>query len=202
MSDWSNAITNNSLFEISNKIQKIRIPSKRGEMRRQKEYLQNLLHDLFGKVETEKRYDWATSPRTEKMYTVIVTNIEKTCGTKSFACKKYKLAFDFVCEKQKLIIEYDERQHFTKQRKIALMSYPSDIQLYYDKKLWLKACDDINAIMRKKTSPYRDETRAFYDSIRDIESYRNGYRLIRIMHGQFDFSRDDAKEYLLELIGD
>ena len=192
----------NSMLDTSYKYQKIKIPHKKGEMRQQKEYLQNLLYELFGEVETEKKYDWATSPRTEKVYMDIIANIEKLCGTRSFANKKYKMAFDFVCEKQKLIIEYDERQHFTKQRKIALMSYPSNIRLYYEKKMWIKACDDINTRLKSKDRPYRDETRAFYESIRDIESYRNGYRLIRIMHGQFDFSRDDAKGYLLELIGD
>lgn len=55
--------------------------------------------------------------------------------------------------------------------------------------------------MKKRNIPFRDETRAFYDSVRDIEAYGHGYRLIRIMHGQFDFSREDAKSYLLELIG-
>lgn len=188
------------MLDNSNKNQKIKISCKKGETRRQKEYLQNLLYDLLGKIETEKKYDWATSPRTEKIYMDIISNMEKVCGTREFANKKYKLPFDFVCEKHKLLIEYDERQHFTNQRKVALMSYPSDINLYYSKEMWLKACNDINAKMRKKSAPFRDETRAFYDSIRDIEAYRHGYKLIRIMHGQFDFSRIDAKEYLLEII--
>ncbi len=171
-------------------------------MTQQKKYIQDLLYDLFGEVEIEKKYSWATTPREEDIYMGIIVNMEKICGTRSFAYKKHKIAFDFACEKQKLLIEYDERQHFTKQRKIALLSYPSDLHLYFNKNMWLKACDDINAKMKKRNSPFRDETRAFYDSVRDIEAYRHGYRLIRIMHGQFDFSREDAKSYLLELIGD
>lgn len=141
------------------------------------------------------------TPREEKIYADIIANLEELSGTRMFAYKKCKLAFDFVCENQKMIIEYDERQHFTKQRKIALMSYPSDINLYYNRELWIKACDDINAKMEKENSPFRDETRAFYDSVRDIEAYRHGYKLIRIMHGQFDFARENAREYFLELMG-
>lgn len=171
-------------------------------MGQQKKYIQNLLYELFGEVEIEKRFSWATTPREESIYMNIIANIEKISGTRSFAYKKHKLAFDFVCEKKKLLIEYDERQHFSEQRKIALLSYPSDLYLNFDKKKWIKACDDINAKMKKKNSPFRDETRAFYDSVRDIEACRHGYKLIRIMHGQFDFSREDAKKYLLELIGD
>ena len=195
----SNTFIHGKQREDSNKYCKFK--KANSDRRKQKEYLQDLLYNIFGQVETEKTYDWVTTPRKENIYVDIIANIEKICGTRSFAYKECKLKFDFVCEKQKVIIEYDERQHFTKQRKIALMSYPSDIHLYYNKKIWLKACDDINAKMKKKKDPLRDEKRAFYDSVRDIEAYRHGYKLIRIMHGQFDFSRNDAKEYLLELIG-
>lgn len=118
------------------------------DRRKQKGYLHALLYNIFGQVETEKTYDWATTPRKENLYVDIIVNIEKICGTRNFAYKECNLKFDFVCEKQKLIIEYDEQQHFTRQRKIALMSYPSDIHLYYSKKRWIKACDDINAKMK------------------------------------------------------
>lgn len=186
------------LLKSSDGAQPIKIPTK--DMHQQKGYIEKLLYDLFGEVETEKKYSWATTSREENIYTNIIVNIENLSRARSVICRK--LPFDFVCEKQKLIIEYDERQHFTKQRKIALMSYPSDLKLYYNKKMWLKACDDINAKMKKKADPFRDEKRAFYDSVRDIEAYRHGYKLIRVMHGQFDFSSKDAKEYLLELIKD
>lgn len=191
--------TSGTMLKTSNSEQKIKIPSH--NMKQQKKCIQNLLSDLFLKVETEKKYDWAKTPREEKIYADIIANLEELSGTRMFAYKKCKLAFDFVCENQKMIIEYDERQHFTKQRKIALMSYPSDINLYYNRELWIKACDDINAKMEKENSLFRDETRAFYDSVRDIEAYRHGYKLIRIMHGQFDFARENAKEYFLELMG-
>ena len=104
---------------------------------------------------------------------------------------------DFVCESQKLIIEYDERQHFSEARRISLESY-RDIPVLYDRSLWIKACKDIGA--RDNAPVNRDEIRAYYDSIRDIACYEHGYKLLRIMHGQIDFESDDAAEQLSRLL--
>lgn len=55
------------------------------------------------------------------------------------------------------------------------------VPVCFDRNLWMKACEDIGA---KDNSPQnRDEIRAYYDSTRDIECYKHGYRLVRIMHG-------------------
>ena len=105
-------------------------------------------------------------------------------------CRK-NIQFDFVCESMKLIIEYDEWQHFSEARKISLLKYPKNIELYFDKDLWIKACDDNQA---KDSEANRDERRAFYDSIRDIVFCRGGYKLIRIIHGQIDFKLDRDKD--------
>lgn len=77
------------------------------------------------------------------------------------------------------------------------MSYP-DIPLYFDKNLWIQACIDINA---KDNNPInRDERRAYYDSVRDIEASKNKYKLVRIMHGQIDFEGDLAEKQLRDLL--
>lgn len=102
-----------------------------------------------------------------------------------------------MCEGKKLIIEYDERQHFSEARKISLEAY-KNVQLEYDRNLWIRACEDIQA---KDNQPAnRDEIRAFYDSVRDIEAAKHGYKLIRIMHGQIDFEQDDAVDKLNSLL--
>ena len=77
------------------------------------------------------------------------------------------------------------------------MSYPQ-IPLNYDRDLWLCACGDVQA---KDNQPVnRDEILAYYDSTRDIEAAKHGYRLIRIMHGQINFGSKDAAAVLAELI--
>lgn len=96
-----------------------------------------------------------------------------------------KLRCDFVVEDRKLIIEYDERQHFTALRRIALQNYPPDIVLNYSATEWMKYCDEIDA--HDNDPLFRDERRALYDSVRDIAAFRNGWTLLRIKYGNVDW---------------
>lgn len=165
----------------------------------QKNALQLLLNRMFsGDVVCEKTFPWLKTPTViEGEYVRLCDALSAYRGNTGFAKKNIPLRCDFVCEGQKLIIEYDERQHFSQARKIALEAYKS-VPLCYDRDLWIKACSDIQA---KDGDPAnRDEIRAFYDSTRDMEAARNGYRLIRLMHGQIDFEQPDAPEKLASLL--
>lgn len=93
----------------------------------------------------------------------------------------------WLLKKKKIIIEYDENQHFTEARKITLENYPKNIKVYFDKDYWIEQCKKINA--KDNDPPDRDEKRAYYDSVRDIEAFKNGYKLIRIKHVDFDYSK-------------
>ncbi|MBD5451843.1 MAG: hypothetical protein HDR25_04280 [Lachnospiraceae bacterium] len=64
----------------------------------------------------------------------------------------------------------------------------------------MRACADVQA--KDENPANRDEVRAYYDSTRDIEAYKHGYRLVRIMHGQINFEDDDSSEKLKMLIGE
>jgi hypothetical protein len=98
-------------------------------------------------------------------------------------------AATFVCESQKLIIEYDERQHFSEARKIALEAY-KNVSLCYDRALWIKACSDIQA---KDGNPAnRDEVRAYYDSTRILKRQSTATGLYVSCTVRFDFERPDA----------
>lgn len=165
----------------------------------QKNALQLILNKLFdGDIVCEKTFPWMKTPdNIQGVYKKLYNNLSKYRGNTDFAKKNVTLRCDFVCESQKLIIEYDERQHFSEARKIALKSY-SDIPVNFDRNIWIKACSDIDA---KDNYPVnRDEIRAYYDSTRDIEASKHGYRLVRIMHGQIDFEKADATENLIKLI--
>ena len=99
---------------------------------------------------------------------------------------------------ERLVIEYDERQHFTMQRAKSLELYPPDLALGFDREEWLTACRTIRAT--DPMPPYRDEQRAFYDSLRDILAARNGIRLIRLRYGTFDWTGPGADEQLRTLL--
>jgi hypothetical protein len=128
----------------------------------------------------------------------IVSALSNYRHQEGFKKSNLPLSFDIVIEKHKLIIEYDENQHFSKAREITLEHYPANIQLHYSLESWLEACKRINA---KDNDPIdRDERRAYYDTVRDIEAHRNGYTLIRIKHREFDWEADGAEIYLKNLL--
>lgn len=166
----------------------------------QKNALQLILNRYFDcDIVCEKTYPWLKTPNEIKgEYKPIYDSLTQLQGDTSFARKDVVLRCDFVCESRKIIIEYDERQHFSQARYVSLSAYPKDIMLGYDKELWMRACKDIQA---KDNSPKnRDEIRAFYDSVRDIECAKHGYRLVRIMHGQFDWNSEDAKQQIEKIL--
>lgn len=196
-----NTDKDNSNRKESHAKDKIKIDSK-GVIEQKNEF-QKVLNKYFeGDIVCEKTFSWMLTPTTEKnnIYKNLIVALHNYRGYDGFARKGYKLKCDFVCDTHKIIFEYDERQHFSHARKIALESYKEAIKLNYDVDKWIKACCDIGA---KDNSPFnRDEIRAFYDSVRDIEAANNGYKLIRIMHGQFDWKSDEAEEYLKTLLSE
>lgn len=169
----------------------------------QKNFLQLHLNKYFeGDVVSEKTYDWLKTPDMNNYpneYDQIINALQEYRGNINIGKSNYKLRCDFVCESQKIIIEYDERQHFTKARQISLSNYPEDIKLNFNKVSWMNSCESIGA---KDNHPHnRDEVRAFYDSVRDIETSKHGYRLIRIKHGDYDWESKDGQKYLKKIIG-
>lgn len=177
--------------------EKISISSK--DTKSQKIALKLLLKQMFnGNIECEKTFPWLTIPSDiSNEYIPLYNALCAYRGNRQFRTTGYHLKCDFVCETHKLIFEYDERQHFSEARRISLDCY-SNIPTYYNRHLWKRACECIQA--KDNNPPCRDETRAFYDSTRDIEAYKHGYVLIRIMHGQIDFEKPDAEIKLLQLI--
>lgn len=172
---------------------RIRIPAK--GVIEQKNALQLILNRLFdGDVVCEKTYLWMKTPaEISGSYRRLYEALHSYRGNSDFAKKNVFLRCDFAVEHEKLIIEYDERQHFSGARKAALESY-ENIPLNYDRSQWIRACTSINA--HDNHPQNRDEVRAYYDSVRDIEAEKHGYRLVRIMHGQMDFENPDAPEAL------
>ena len=67
---------------------------------------------------------------------------------------------------RRFIVEFDESQHFTEPRKIALENYPIELELGFDRKKWIKLCEEIKA--KDDDPPLRDEQRTWYDTLRDF----------------------------------
>jgi very-short-patch-repair endonuclease len=173
--------------------------SSSGKM--QKDFLIKLLKQRFGCVMTEAKFDWLKVPDRVSKDSVldgIYKNLAAIRNYENFSTPHYPLACDFFIPSKNLIIEYDERQHFTEQRAKSLAHYPLDLNLDFDKAKWREACENTKAI--DNDPEYRDEQRAFYDSVRDILAARNGMTLIRIKDGDCDWGSESGTEAINELI--
>jgi hypothetical protein len=168
----------------------------------QKAALAELLRHRFGTIEMEAQFPWLTVPRPDQLEgttAAIFKALSAMRGFTGFATPGKSLRCDFFVPSEGLIVEYDERQHFTMPRATALELYPPDLELGFDRGEWISACCTIRAT--DPTPPYRDEQRAFYDSLRDILAAQNGVRLVRLRQGGFDWIGPGAAEHLDSTLG-
>lgn len=87
-------------------------------------------------------------------------------GRNDFVKRKSLNPVDYYIPRTKQIIDLDEPQHFTALRKLALSMYPDDLELGFDRDRWMELCKKHD---RHDNSPiYRDEQRAWYETIRDF----------------------------------
>ena len=164
-------------------------------------FLQKRLEQRFGCVMTEAKFDWLVVPdyiSMDDVFKKIYDNLKAMRNYSGFSNPGYKLACDFFIPSENLIIEYDENQHFTEQRAESLAHYPSNQNLSFNKDKWREACANIKATDNDPL--YRDEQRAFYDSVRDILAARNGIPLIRIKHGDYDWKSASGTDVIDGLI--
>ena len=167
----------------------------------QKIFLRKLLEQRFGCVMTEAKFDWLVVPdyiSMDGVFRDIYDNLKAMRNYSGFSNPGYKLACDFFIPTKNVIIEYDERQHFTEQRAKSLAYYPHDLNLGFDKDKWREACENIKATDNNPL--YRDEQRAFYDSVRDILAAHNGMPLIRIKYRDYDWNSASGTKVIDELI--
>ena len=151
-------------------------------------------------METEKKFNWLKAPPIKNLspeYHSTYKALKKYRGVDNFFRSNLHLACDFYFHEYKLIIEYDENQHFTLPRKISLEQYPPNIITYFSKSDWINSCNSIKS--KDNNPPHRDEQRAFYDSVRDIEPSKNGYTLLRIKHNDYDWTSSEAENYIEKL---
>lgn len=101
-------------------------------------------------------------PSLKKIYEAL----QKRRGFQEFVRTKRLPNCDFFVPKPGVVVEFDESQHFTLARADALELYPEDLQLGFDRQEWINRCREIAA--EDHDPPFRDEQRAWYDTLRDF----------------------------------
>jgi hypothetical protein len=114
----------------------------------------------------------------------ILQGLESHRGHKDFIRLRTLHRCDLYVPSINAVVEFDESQHFTQSRKITLSYYPDSLRVGFDLNIWKSLCDNIDA---KDNEPiYRDEQRAWYDTIRDFLPIIAGFNAtIRIRMGEY-----------------
>jgi len=92
--------------------------------------------------------------------------LQKNRGYNDFIRANKLPNVDFFVVKHRFIVEFDESQHFTAPRKLTLSNYPCDLKLGYYQEKWINLCIKLNK--KDNDPPFRDEQRAWYDTLRDF----------------------------------
>ena len=87
-------------------------------------------------------------------------------GIAEFVRRKSLSPCDFFVPDPGFVVEFDERQHFTRPRKLALEVYSDALPLAFPAKRWMNLCEHFDA--KDNDPPFRDEQRAWYDTLRDL----------------------------------
>jgi hypothetical protein len=158
--------------------------------------VRELLEALFGRV--EERYslgvgalpsDYDGTPHRDALE-VIHARLVAHRGYAAFVRTRQLHPCDYFVPKPGFIVEFDESQHFTTPRSIALQSYPSTLSIGFDRDRWRSLCQQIGARDPDPLKPYRDEQRAWYDTLRDFAPACLGLRpTVRLYAGETDWCR-------------
>ena len=131
-----------------------------------------MLKVLYGTVETNKRFQIGALPEAfeKSAYSsrldAIYEALQSSRGFKDFVRASSLPACDYFVPEPGFILEFDESQHFTEHRQLALSQYPSELPMSFDAARWRHLCQQIGA--RDNEPPFRDEQRAWYDTLRDF----------------------------------
>ena len=136
--------------------------------------VREMLERIYGECHVNHQFGWrADLPGyVDTPIGGILQNVAKAVqsyrgyGVDDFVKNPKLSGCDFWVPDPGFIVEFDEGQHFTHPRKLALSAYANDSPLGFSAKRWITLCEEKN---RKDSNPvYRDEQRAWYDTLRDL----------------------------------
>jgi hypothetical protein len=137
-----------------------------------KRVVKTLLEKIYGPVQQNYRLDLGTRPEDyasascQAALSRIYSALQQHRGFKEFVGMKTLPPSDFFVVNPGFLVEFDESQHFTKLRDLALSLYPSDLYFGFDLVDWMLEYQEKR--QRDNDPPYRDEQRAWYDTLRDF----------------------------------
>lgn len=137
-----------------------------------KQIIEKMLRKIYGAVKRNYKFEAGTLPEDfeESLFyhdiNDIFSALRKCRGHEDFVLASDLPRVDFYVPNSGFIVEFDESQHFTACRKESLLKYPDTLEVGFDTGRWIELCEKIDA--KDNDPPYRDEQRAWYDTLRDF----------------------------------
>jgi hypothetical protein len=145
-----------------------------------KESVRNFLERIYGEVRSNYTLGYGALPADfadlpfHATLQEIYQSLQQFRSQTDFVHTQVLPPVDFFVPNPGFVVEFDESQHFTACRKLALSKYPSNLPLGFNKEKWSRLCNEIDA--RDNEPAYRDEQRAWYDTLRDFVPVANGLK--------------------------
>jgi hypothetical protein len=155
-----------------------------------KERVRELLTVVYGACRVNHALPWSAGPQDYgnsplgNLLQRIQTALGDGRGHRDFVKSAQVPPCDFYISDPPFILEFDESQHFSRPRLIALALYTDSIKLGFSLEHWKELCREIDA---KDDQPFdRDERRAWYDTLRDLVPSQYGFKpTVRIYAGDY-----------------
>ena len=136
--------------------------------------VRELLERIYGTCQPNRRLRWQTSLAAYEgtLIEPALRNVAEALATyRGFSSGEYVRSgvlapCDFWVPHPGFIVEFDESQHFTSPRRLALCAYANEHPLGFSPQHWIALCAHHDA--KDNDPPFRDEQRAWYDTLRDL----------------------------------
>lgn len=162
-----------------------------------KERVREIVTRLYGDCRVNHAFSWPAEPQSYRD-TAIGAALERICdalgefrGHRNFIKSAQVPPCDYYVTDPPFILEFDESQHFSRARLVALDNYPEKIPVGFPISCWRDLCRKIDA---KDDEPFdRDERRAWYDTLRDLVPRVHGFGpTVRLYAEEFPWCSLDA----------
>jgi hypothetical protein len=155
-----------------------------------KQRLAEILTAVYGDCRQNHSFSWSALPA-DYANTPIGALLEKIQsalgnfrGHRDFIKTALLPPCDYYVSDPPFILEFDENQHFSRPRLIALSLYPHELKLGFSVADWEALCRKLDA---HDDEPFdRDERRAWYDTLRDVLPSLHGFApTVRLYAGAY-----------------
>lgn len=155
-----------------------------------KQRVGEMLKAIYGRCRQNYSFGWSASPRDYAKTPIgttlerIQSSLENFRGHGDFIKSPLVPPCDYYVSAPPFILEFDENQHFSHPRLIALSLYPDDLKLGFSVADWRDLCRGLEA---RDDEPFdRDERRAWYDTLRDLVPTVYGFAPTARLYGGSD----------------